>query len=104
MTEGEAVSLLLYVAGAFFMPLLGGILGIPAAVAEILFGILIGKGVLQLAGEHAFLSFMSQFGFAYLMFWHFFARDALRASLPLTLVTHQPIMPLLLLHCLLNFV
>jgi Kef-type K+ transport system membrane component KefB len=68
MNEGEAVSLLLYVAGAFFMPLLGGILGIPAAVAEILFGILIGKGVLQLSGEHAFLSFMSQFGFAYLMF------------------------------------
>lgn len=48
----------------------------------------------------AFWSALVLVGFAYLMFWHFFARDALRASLPLTLVTHQPIMPLLLLHCL----
>jgi Kef-type K+ transport system membrane component KefB len=68
MNEGEALSLLLYAAGAFLMPILGGILGIPAAVAEMLFGILIGNGVLRLPGEHAFLSFLSQFGFAYLMF------------------------------------
>jgi hypothetical protein len=49
---------------------------------------------------NAFWSALVLVGFAYLMFWHFFARDVLRASLPLTLVTHQPIMPLLLLHCL----
>jgi Kef-type K+ transport system membrane component KefB len=68
MNEGEAVSLLIFTAGAFFMPILGGILGIPAAVAEILYGILIGKGVFHVVGDHAFLSFLSQFGFAYLMF------------------------------------
>jgi len=68
MNEAEAVALLLYVAGAFLMPILSGFLGIPAAVAEILFGILIGQGALRIAGEHAFLSFLSQFGFAYLMF------------------------------------
>jgi len=68
MNEAEAVVLLLYVTGAFLMPILSGFLGIPAAVAEILFGILIGGGVLRLAGDHAFLTFMSQFGFAYLMF------------------------------------
>lgn len=39
-------------------------------------------------------------GFAFLMFRHFFCRDLLRASLPLTLITHQPIFLLLLLHCL----
>lgn len=37
-------------------------------------------------------------GFAALMFLHFLARDALRASLLLTLATHQPIVPLVLLH------
>ena len=68
MSESEAVSLLLFVSGAFFMPILSGIVGIPAAVAEILYGVAIGMGGLKLAGSHAFLSFMSKFGFAYLMF------------------------------------
>jgi len=39
-------------------------------------------------------------GFALLMFSHFLARDALRRSLLLTLVTHQPIVPLVLLQAL----
>lgn len=37
-------------------------------------------------------------GFATLMFLHFFAKRALRASLPLTLATHQPVIPLMLLQ------
>ena len=49
---------------------------------------------------YAFWSALVLVGFAYLMFWHFFVREMLRASLPLTLATHQPIMPFLLLHCL----
>lgn len=68
MSESEAVSLLLFVSGAFFMPILSGIVGIPAAVGEILYGVAIGIGGLKLAGSHDFLSFMSKFGFAYLMF------------------------------------
>lgn len=36
--------------------------------------------------------------YALLMFRHFFARNRLRASLPLTLATHTPIVPLLFLH------
>ncbi len=68
MTEVEAVPMLLIVAGAFFMPILSSIIGIPAAVTEIIYGMVIGVGGLHLVGSHEFLSFIAQFGFAYLMF------------------------------------
>jgi hypothetical protein len=37
-------------------------------------------------------------GYALLMFRHFFARDRLRRSLPLTLATHNPVIAVLLVH------
>ncbi len=68
MSNWEAVSLLVVAAGAFFMPILGGILSVPAAVLEILFGTLVGSAGFGLVENHAFLDFMARFGFAYLMF------------------------------------
>lgn len=68
MSEWEAGPLLLVVTGAFVMPILGGILSLPAAVLEILFGTMVGPAGLGLVEQHPFLEFTARFGFAYLMF------------------------------------
>lgn len=68
MSEWEAAPLLVVVTGAFLMPILGGILSLPAAVLEILFGTVVGPAGIGLVEEQAFLDFMARFGFAYLMF------------------------------------
>jgi Kef-type K+ transport system membrane component KefB len=64
----DAVSLLIIALGAFAIPLISGRIGIPFAVGEIIFGILIGPHVLGLIHENEFTTFLAEFGFAFLMF------------------------------------
>ncbi len=63
--------------------------------------VLVTTGILaaNLFAGDALWSALLLVGYAYLMFRHFFCRKLLRTSLPLTVVTHQPIFVLLLLHC-----
>ena len=68
MTEVEATAMLLIISGAFFMPILSNFIGLPAAVTELLYGVIIGASGLQLVESHEFLYFIAHFGFAYLMF------------------------------------
>lgn len=68
MGQSEAVTLLLLAVGAFVIPLICGRIRIPAAVGEILYGILLAKYGLGLVRESEFTSFLGQFGFAFLMF------------------------------------
>ncbi len=64
----HASSLLILTFGAFFVPLLSERIRIPAAVGEILFGILISPYVLGIIEPSSFTRFLADFGFAYLMF------------------------------------
>jgi Kef-type K+ transport system membrane component KefB len=64
----DALSLLLYALGAFVIPLGAGRIGIPAAVGEILYGILVGPHVLGLLHKGPLTTFMAELGFALLMF------------------------------------
>jgi Kef-type K+ transport system membrane component KefB len=64
----DAVSLLIIGLGAFTIPLLSGRIGIPAAVGEILFGIVVGPHVLGLMHADEYITFLAEFGFAFLMF------------------------------------
>jgi Kef-type K+ transport system membrane component KefB len=67
--EDQAGTLLLIALGAFIVPLLSGRIGIPAAVGEIVFGILVGRYVLQNVSDTGeFFNVLSEFGFAFLMF------------------------------------
>ncbi len=68
MHAQDAVSLLIIALGAFAIPLVSGRIGIPFAVGEIIFGIIIGPHVLGLIHENEFMSFLAEFGFAFLMF------------------------------------
>ncbi|MDD5307367.1 MAG: cation:proton antiporter [Deltaproteobacteria bacterium] len=68
MHAHDAVSLLVIAFGAFVIPLLSGRIGVPAAVGEILFGILVGPQVLAIMAPNDFISFLAQFGFVLLMF------------------------------------
>jgi Kef-type K+ transport system membrane component KefB len=64
----HATTLLLIAFGAFVIPLLSERIRIPAAVGEILFGILIAEHGLGLIVRSDFTEFLGQFGFAFLMF------------------------------------
>ncbi len=68
MQAQEAISLLVLALGAFTIPLFMGRIGIPAAVGEILFGVLIGPHVLGINQKDEFTTFLAEFGFAVLMF------------------------------------
>ena len=68
MHPGDAVTLLLFVLGAFLIPLGTGRVGLPAAVGEILFGVLVGPHLLGLVEPHAFITFLAEMGFCFLMF------------------------------------
>ena len=68
MHAQDAVSLLIIALGAFAIPLISGRIGIPFAVGEIIFGIIIGPHVLGLIHENTFTTFLAEFGFAFLMF------------------------------------
>lgn len=67
-TEATAGSLLLMAGGAFAIPLLCRPLRLPAAVGEILFGILVGPYVLDWVEPSAFMRLMAELGFFLLMF------------------------------------
>lgn len=66
--EAEQTTLLVIALGAFVVPLLSGRLGVPAAVGEIAFGMLVGPHLLGAVQETAFFDFLAEFGFAFLMF------------------------------------
>ncbi len=66
--EAQAGTLLLITIGAFIVPILSGRIGVPAAVGEIVFGILVGPHVLAAVSEGEFFNVLAEFGFAFLMF------------------------------------
>ncbi len=68
MQSYHATTLLLLAFGAFVIPLLSERIRIPAAVGEILFGILVAEHGLGLIVRSPFTEFLGQFGFAFLMF------------------------------------
>ncbi|MBI5489599.1 MAG: cation:proton antiporter [Deltaproteobacteria bacterium] len=68
MDAGGAVSLLVLAMGAFLIPLLSERARIPAVVGEILFGMAISHGALDVMSPTPFTRFLAQFGFALLMF------------------------------------
>ncbi len=69
MTESrDAASLVVMYVGAFVSPLLAARLRLPAAVIEILLGLLVGVSGLQLVHTTPFTSFLSHLGITFLMF------------------------------------
>jgi len=69
MSEGRsAVSLVIVYLGAFISPLFAARLRVPGAVAEILFGILVGVSGLGLVQPAPFTDFLAQLGITFLMF------------------------------------
>lgn len=68
MKSAEALSLVLFYMGAFLSPFIAGRLGLPAAVAEILFGLILGQSGLRLLQRTSFIDFLAQLGFTFLMF------------------------------------
>lgn len=68
MDPTRAYALLLVSAAILFLPGISRILRIPAVVAEILFGVLLGKSALQLEFSGDWLPFLAELGFLLLMF------------------------------------
>ncbi len=68
MVLHQAYSLLLVATAALFLPGISRMLRIPAPVAEILFGVLLGRSVLQLQFSGEWLPFLAELGFLLLMF------------------------------------
>ena len=66
MELAEALSLVVFYSGAFLMPLVASRIHVPAAVAEILFGLAI--GAFGLVHESVATNFLAELGFLYLMF------------------------------------
>ena len=73
--EEQATTLLVIALGAFAVPLLSGRIGVPAAVGEIAFGILVGPYVLAIVSEvptvaesGSFFQFLAEFGVVFLLF------------------------------------
>ena len=68
MIVHQAYSLLLVSGAALILPGVSRILRIPAPVAEILFGVLLGKSLLHLQFSGEWLPFLAELGFLMLMF------------------------------------
>lgn len=68
MVLHQAYSLLLVSGAALLLPGISRLLRIPAPVAEILFGVLLGKSVLQLQFTGEWIPFLAELGFLLLMF------------------------------------
>ena len=66
MELADALSLVVFYSGAFLMPLVASRIHVPAAVAEILFGLAI--GAVGLVHESVATNFLAELGFLYLMF------------------------------------
>jgi Kef-type K+ transport system membrane component KefB len=62
------ITLLIVFAGIVTIPSLSRRAGIPVIVAEILFGVVIGKSLLNIVPEDSTVDFFSSFGLVYLMF------------------------------------
>ncbi len=68
MRPENTLSLFLIVVGAFFLPLIARRIRFPNAVAEMIYGMILGRHFLGWIGEDDFIKFLSQLGFAILMF------------------------------------
>jgi Kef-type K+ transport system membrane component KefB len=70
MTEGAALPLILMTTGAIAMPAVARKLAIPVAVAEIVFGVLIGQSGFDIAGDpnNPFIKFLAELGFTFFLF------------------------------------
>jgi len=66
--DSLALTLVIVFAGVVLLPPLARRAGIPVIVAEILFGIIIGKSLFNLVPDHPTIDFFSTFGLVYLMF------------------------------------
>jgi len=66
--ENSLISIILIALGILFVPFLSRLLMIPVAVGEILYGIVIGKSVLNLVEPSQWLDFLASFSFLLLMF------------------------------------
>lgn len=66
--DSLALILVIVFAGVVLLPPLARRAGIPVIVAEILFGIIIGKSLFDLVPDHPTIDFFSTFGLVYLMF------------------------------------
>jgi len=66
--DSLALTLVIVFAGVVLLPPLARRAGIPVIVAEILFGIIIGKSLFNLVPDHPTIEFFSTFGLVYLMF------------------------------------
>ena len=63
-----AIPLLVVFAGIVLIPPVARKTGLPVIVAEIIFGMLIGRSLFDLIPDHEMIEFFSSFGLAYLMF------------------------------------
>ena len=70
MTEGAALPLILMTTGAIAMPAAARKLAIPVAVAEIVFGVMIGQSGFDIAGDpnNPFIRFLAELGFTFFLF------------------------------------
>lgn len=70
MTEGAALPLILMTTGAIAMPAVARKLAIPVAVAEIVFGVMIGQSGFDIAGDpnNPFIKFLAELGFTFFLF------------------------------------
>jgi CPA2 family monovalent cation:H+ antiporter-2 len=66
--DSLALTLVIVFAGVVLLPPLARRAGIPVIVAEILFGIIIGRSLFDLVPDHPTIEFFSTFGLVYLMF------------------------------------
>jgi CPA2 family monovalent cation:H+ antiporter-2 len=66
--DSLALTLVIVFAGVVLLPPLARRIGMPVIVAEILFGIIIGKSLFDLVPDHPTIEFFSTFGLVYLMF------------------------------------
>jgi CPA2 family monovalent cation:H+ antiporter-2 len=66
--DSLALTLVIVFAGVVLLPPLARRIGIPVIVAEILFGIIIGRSLFDLVPDHPTIEFFSTFGLVYLMF------------------------------------
>jgi Kef-type K+ transport system membrane component KefB len=66
VSTSDGIALTVFYLGAFLMPLVAARLSIPASVAEILYGLLVGR--LGIVGQTEATDFLAELGFVYLMF------------------------------------
>jgi Kef-type K+ transport system membrane component KefB len=68
MTEHLLLNLIIVFIGIAIIPYIASKIGMPVIVLEIVFGIIIGKSLLNMLPEHSTIEFFASFGLVYLMF------------------------------------